>query len=113
MATRREYQGEGGDETRTSIWFGLYNIQNGRNGGPELALRDMVQDNLDLSVLQKNKLTDGVYILRSDGYSVVAMDAPSRHHGGVAVFYQESPKFAVDAIQKFGPSIVVFKLVTG
>ena len=55
----------------------------------------------------------GVYTRRSAGYSVVAMDVPSLHHGRFVVFYRPSPRYAVEAIQKFGPKAVVFHLETG
>ena len=49
------------------IKFGTYNIQNGRNGGPEAALRGMAQANIDLGVFQETKCTDGVYTRASAG----------------------------------------------
>ena len=67
--------------------IGTYNICNGRNGGLETALRGMSQANMDLVILQETKLTDGIYTRRSDGYSIIATDAPSRHRGGVTIFY--------------------------
>ena len=68
------------------IRFSTYNIRNGRNGGLESTLRGMAQDNMDLGILLETKCTDGIYTRESDGYSVVATDAPSQHCGGVAVF---------------------------
>ena len=73
----------------------------------------MSQANMDLGISQENKLTDGVYTRGSAGYSVVSTDAPSRHRGGVAVFYQLSRRYAVEAIQQFGPNVVRFHLATG
>ena len=64
-----------------------YNICNGLNGGLEAALRGMSQANTDLGILQETKLTDGIYTREMAGYSVIATDAPSRHRGGVALFY--------------------------
>ena len=95
------------EETWTSIRFGMYNICNGRNGGIELALRGMVQANLDLGLLHEMKLTDGFYARRSDGCRVVAMDGPRRHHGGVVVFYRASPWFSVQEM------LFRFQLMTG
>ena len=76
-------------------------------------MRGMSQANLDLGIFQETKLTGGVYTRGSAGYSFVATDAPSRHRGGVAVFYRPSPQYAVKAIQKFGPNIFGFKLTMG
>ena len=98
---------------KAPIRFGTYNIRNGPNGGMESALRGMSQANMDLGIFQETKVTDGIYTHGSARYSVFATDAPSRHHGGVAVFHQPAPHFAVEAVQQFGPKVVSFQLVTG
>ena len=72
----------------------------------------MSQSNLDMSVFLDTNITGRVYTCKSDGYRVVTMDAPSRHRGVVAVLYWPSPQYLVKAIQKFGPNVVVFQLVT-
>ena len=77
-----------------------------------MALRGMYQANMDLGIFQETKLTGGVYTRGSDGYSVIATDAPIQHRGGVAVFYRPSPIYAVETIQQFGPSVVGFQLAT-
>ena len=68
---------------------------------------------MDLGIFQETKLTDVIYTRRSSGYSVVVTDVLSRHREGVAVFYRPSPRFAVEAVQQFGPNIVGFQLVKG
>ena len=73
------------------IRFGTYNIRNGQKGGLEMSLRGMSQANMDLGILQEKKLTDGIYTRGSDGYSVIATDAPSRHCGGVALSTAPNP----------------------
>ena len=73
------------------IRFSTYNIRNGRKGGLEVALRGMSHANMDLGILEKTKLTDGVYTRRSAGYNVIATDAPRRHRGGVALFTDPHP----------------------
>ena len=45
--------------------------------------------------------------------SAVATDAPSRHRGGVAIFYRSEPHFAVKAVEKFCPNVIGFQLATG
>ena len=95
------------------IIFGTYNIRNGRNGGLEAALRGMSQANMDLIILQETKLTHGIYTRGSDGYSVVATDAPSRHRSSVAIFHRPVPHFAVEAVQKHRPNVIGFQLATG
>ena len=98
---------------KVPIRFGTYNICNGRNGGLEAELRGMSQANMDLGILQETKLTDGVYTHGSSGYSVIAADAPSRHRGGVAIFYRSEPHFVVEAVEKFGPNVIGFHIATG
>ena len=93
--------------------FDTYNIRNGRKGGSEMALRGISQANMDLGILQETKLTDGIYNRGSAGYSVIAMDATSRHRGGVALFYRSEPHFVVEAVEKFGPNMLGFQLATG
>ena len=73
----------------------------------------MSQANMDLGILQETKLTDGVYTRGSSGYNVIAMDAPSRHRGGVALFYRSTPHFVVEAVERFGPNVMGFQVATG
>ena len=68
---------------------------------------------MDLVTLQETKLSDGVYTRGSVGYSVIATDAPSRHRGGVAIFYRSEPHFVVKAVEKFGTNVIGFQLATG
>ena len=95
---------------KVPIRFGTYNIHNGRNRSLEAALRGMSQANMDLGILQETKLTDGIYTRGSAGYSVIATDAPIRHCGGVTIFFHSKPHFVVEAVEKFGPNVIV---VTG
>ena len=62
---------------------------------------------------QETKLTDGVYTLVSAGYKVIATDAPSRHRGGVALFYRPTPHFVLEAVERCGPNVMVFQVTTG
>ena len=100
------------DET-VPIRFGTYNIRNGRKGGLESALRGMSQANMDLGILQETKITNGVYTRGSAGYKVIATDAPSRHRGGVALFYRLTPHFVVEAVERCGPNVMVSQVATG
>ena len=94
------------------IRFGTYNIRNGRKGGLESALRGMSQANMDLGILQENKLTNGVYTCGSAGNKVIATDAPSRHCGGVALFYRPTPRFTVEAVEKCDAAAVLARLIS-
>ena len=73
----------------------------------------MAQVNIDLGIFQETKCTDGIYTRESAGYRVVATDAPSRHRGGVALFYRLSPLFEVEAVREYGPNVLSFKVTTG
>ena len=79
----------------------------------ESALQGMAQANIDLGVFQEMKCTDGIYTRESAGYRVVATDTPSRHRGGVALFYRPSPLFAVEAVREYGPNVLSFEVATG
>ena len=73
----------------------------------------MAQANTDLGFFQETKCTDRIYTRKSAGYRVVATDAPSRHHGGVALFYRPSSLFAVEAVRDYGPNVLSFEVATG
>ena len=73
----------------------------------------MTQANIDLGIFQETKCTDGIYTRESDGYRVVARDAPSRHCGGVALSYRPSPLFEVEAVREYGPNVLSFEVATG
>ena len=79
----------------------------------EAALRGMSQANMDLGILQETKRTDIIYTRGSAGYSVVTTDALSRHRGGVAIFHQPAPHFAVEAVRKYGQNVIGFQLAIG
>ena len=66
-----------------------------------------------VGVFQETKLTEGIYTQLSEGYRVVAMPAPSRYKGGVAIFYRDSPVFSVEAIRQFGANVILCQLATG
>ena len=68
---------------------------------------------MDLGIFQETKLMDRIYTRGSAGYSVVATDTPSRHHGGVAIFHRLAPHLAVEVVQQFGPNVIGFQLATG
>ena len=104
---------EGGGGRQTLIRFGVYNIWNRRNGGLESVLRGMEQTNADVGMLQEEKLTAGIYTWGSSEYRVITTRAPSRQCGGVGLFYQDSPTFAVKALHQFGVNIIAFHLAMG
>ena len=93
-----------------TIRFSTYNISNGSNEGLESALQVISQANMDVGIFQETKVTDGIYTCGSDGYSIDSTDIPSRPFGGVEVFYQPAPYFAVEAVRQFGPNVVGFQL---
>ena len=68
---------------------------------------------MDLGILQETKLTDGIYTRGSAGYRAVATNTPSRHRGGIVIFYRSAPNFAVEAVHKFRPNVIGFQLATG
>ena len=73
----------------------------------------MVQANVDVGLFQDTKLTEGIYTRKLSMYKVVATPAPIQHQGGVAIFYQDSPVFAVEAICQFGANDIACHMSTG
>ena len=73
----------------------------------------MSQANMDLGIFQGTKCTDGIYTRDLAGYRVIATDAPSRHRGGVALFYRPSPLFALEAVREYEPNVMSFEVATG
>ena len=73
----------------------------------------MAQANIDLGIFKETKCTDGIYTRELAGYRVVATDAPSRHRGGVALFYRPLPLFEVEAVREYGPNVLSFEVATG
>ena len=73
----------------------------------------MAQANVELGLLQENKITDGVYAGNSSRFHIVAPDALSRHHGVVALFYKELQHFTVEFHQYHGPNVISFHMVKG
>ena len=55
-------------------------------------------------------MTGRIYTQGSSGYRVVATSASSRHRGGVALFYQNYPNFASEAIRQFGVNVIACQL---
>ena len=46
-------------------------------------------------------------------YRVTTVDVPSRHRGGVAIFYRESTHFMIEAHQQHIPNAISFHLALG
>ena len=65
-----------------------WNIISGRRARLEMALRAMMEMNVDLGFLFEAKLTDNVYTRNAYGYSVVATEAVSHVQGSFALFYR-------------------------
>ena len=96
------------------IPFGTYNIRNWRNGGLKLELQGVDQANIGLGFFQQTKVTNGIHTRTLAGYLVFAIDAPSRHRVGVAVFYQEdTPHFQFEVMQRHEPNVLSFQVDSG
>jgi hypothetical protein len=91
----------------------LYNIQNGRNGGLESALRAMKQMGVDCGVLLETTLTKGVYTCWSSGYNVRSTHAPSKWQGGISFFWRISRTYEIKEVEMRGPNVLSFQLILG
>jgi hypothetical protein len=96
-----------------SIAVAAYNICNDCNGGLESALRAMEGIGADLGILMETKVTDGIHTRNLSGYSVVALNAPRAHQGGIALFWRPSKSYVVKDWRIRGPNVLTFVLVTG
>ena len=76
-------------------------------------MRGVYQSNMELDIYQETKKNDGIYTRGLARYSVVTTDASIQHRGRVAVFYRLTLHFAVEAVQKFVPNVIVFHLAMG
>lgn len=83
------------------------------NSRLETALRAMHQMNIDLGILTETKLNHGMHTRFSSDYHVRATTARSRHQGGIALFYRDSPYWQVESVSNHGPNVISFELVTG
>lgn len=99
--------------TRTPIRIATYNIQSGRSGRLEFALRAVGEMKVDICFFTEAKLTDGIHTRMSNGYQVVATKALSHRQGGVALCFRQSEYWQVEAFQRHGPNVVSAVLVTG
>jgi hypothetical protein len=96
-----------------SIAVATYNIRSGRNGGLVSALRAMEGMGVDLGILLETKVTDGIYTQKLSGYLVAALNAPSAHRGGIALFLRPNKSYVVKDWQIWGPNMLTFVLVMG
>ena len=53
-----------------NISLATIKIRLGRAGGLEAALRALRQGNVDVGILQKTKMADGIHVRQGEGYSV-------------------------------------------
>jgi hypothetical protein len=71
-----------------SVALASFNIQSGRNGGIEAALRAMEQMGIDIGFLLETKLMGRIYTRHSLGYDVLASNATLSSSGGIALFWR-------------------------
>ena len=68
---------------------------------------------MDVRVFQETKPTEGIFSRFLEGYKVVAKPVPSRHQGGVTIFFWGFPVFEVKVIRQFGANVIACQLATG
>jgi hypothetical protein len=100
-------------EGSRSIAFASFNIQSGRNGGLEAALRAMDQLGVDVGFLMETKLTGGIYTRHSSGYDVLASNATSSSSGGIALFWRGNISYEVEETRIWGPNVISLQLMLG
>ena len=75
----------------------MYNIRNSWNKGMDSALQGVSQGNVNIGIFQETKVTGEILEWESSRYQVTAVEAPSPHHGGIAVFHQKAENFFFEA----------------
>jgi len=96
-----------------SIALASFNIQSGRNGGLEAALRAMDQLGVDIGFLMETKLTGGIYTRQSSGYDVLASTAKLPSSGGIALFWRGNISYEVEETRIWGPNVISLHLMMG
>jgi hypothetical protein len=96
-----------------SVLFASFNIQSGRNGGLEGALRAIDQLGVDVGFLLETKLTGGIYTRYSSGYSVLALTAMLVRQGGITLFWRGNNSYEVEEAQIWGANIISLHLMMG
>ena len=87
------------------------NIQKGRSGGLETALRALQQGNVDVGFLKEKKLMQDIHTGHGAEYNVWATEAESRHQGGVVVVWQATKGWQMENTARFGPNVESFLLM--
>ena len=100
-------------ETEKIIRFITFKIQNGRNGGLELALLDMTQGWVYCGVIQEKNLTKVVYTREASVFWLLVTEAPSAHRGGSVIFYRKAEHLAIEELRLHGPDVIIFQIVRG
>ena len=95
------------------IFIATLNIRSGRVGVLETALRALRQGNIKIRVLQEMKLTRGIHMRRSSGYTVWETEVESRHQGGIVIVWREADVWGVEGVRSFGPNVVSFIATSG
>jgi hypothetical protein len=96
-----------------SVAIASFNIQSGRNGGLEAALRAMDQLGVDIGFLVETKLTGGIYTRHLSGYDVLALTATLSSSGGIALFWRGNISYEVKETRIWGPNVISLHLMMG
>ena len=96
-----------------SVTLASFNIQRGRNGGIEAALRVMDQLGIDIGFLLETKLMGGIYTWHLSGYNVLASNAMPSSSGGIALFWRGNISYEVEETRIWGPNVISMHLMMG
>ena len=90
------------------------NIQRGRNGCLETALRALDIMGLDLALLKETKLTNGIHTKYSSDYNnLLATSAASHRQGGVALVHKDLPYWQVESVVYHHSNVISAEIVMG
>ena len=71
-------------------------------------MRVKSQANVDIGIFQETKVAAVIYTWESSGYRIVALESPSTHIGGVAIFYHTVEHFCLEVLQLHGANSARF-----
>ena len=97
----------------THISIANWNIRDGRGGGLESATRALRSMNVNIAVVQEEKLLGGMHNRLLLGYAVMVIDVRNTRFGGFAFLWEESELYELEEAKARGPNVVSFKIQIG
>jgi hypothetical protein len=69
--------------------------------------------NVDIAIMAQVKLTDDRFTKYSIGYNAIAMKVKSSAQVGLDLVSPTTEAWQIDSVERHGPNVIGFELVTG